>query len=81
MLAKFLRLARRLGQISVVFGCFISETLLESELFGHECASFTAVLLPRRREQTNGSAMFFDKIGRMRVERTDFEILNLEICS
>ncbi|VAW41762.1 Response regulator of zinc sigma-54-dependent two-component system [hydrothermal vent metagenome] len=48
----------------------IPETLLESELFGHEKGSFTGAVKQRigRFEQANGGTIFLDEIGEISLE-------------
>ncbi len=57
--------ARKNGPLVVVNCAAITETLLESELFGHEKGSFTGA--DRRREgrfqQADGGTIFMDEIG------------------
>ncbi len=60
--------SRRAEQMFVAVNCAaIPETLLESELFGHEQGAFTGA--DRRRvgkfEQCNGGTLFFDEIGEL----------------
>jgi psp operon transcriptional activator PspF len=58
---------RSQGPFIVVNCAAFSETLLESEIFGHEKGAFTGA--ERRRigkfEQANGGILFFDEIGNM----------------
>jgi two-component system nitrogen regulation response regulator GlnG len=60
--------SRRVDKPFMAINCAaIPESLLESELFGHEAGSFTGA--QRRRigkfEQCNGGTLFFDEIGDM----------------
>ena len=60
--------SRRAGQSFLPVNCAaIPETLLESELFGHEKGSFTGALTRRigKFEQCNGGTIFLDEIGDM----------------
>ena len=56
----------------------IPETLLESELFGHERGAFTGAEARRigRFEQASGGTLFLDEIGDMRL-RTQLKLMSL----
>ena len=60
--------SRRSEKFFVAINCAaIPETLLESELFGHEKGSFTGAVTQRvgRFEQSDGGTLFLDEIGEM----------------
>ena len=60
--------SRRADKFFVAINCAaIPETLLESELFGHERGAFTGAVVQRigRFEQSDGGTLFLDEIGEM----------------
>jgi transcriptional regulator with PAS, ATPase and Fis domain len=61
--------SRRDGPFIDVNAAALTETLVESELFGHERGSFTGAVIRRRGdfEQAHGSSIFFDEIGDLPV--------------
>ncbi len=63
--------SRRSDKFFVAINCAaIPETLLESELFGHEKGSFTGAVTQRigRFEQSDGGTLFLDEIGEMPMQ-------------
>ncbi|MFT9495321.1 sigma-54-dependent transcriptional regulator [Anaerosolibacter sp.] len=71
--------SRRAGEIFLPINCqAISDSLLESELFGHEKGSFTGATARRigRFEEANGGTVFLDEIGEMSLN-TQVKILRV----
>jgi transcriptional regulator with GAF, ATPase, and Fis domain len=69
LLARWIhsRSARRAGPFVAVNCGAIPETLLETELFGHEKGAFTSALTARagKFEQADGGTIFLDEVGDM----------------
>ncbi|HEY0512634.1 MAG TPA: sigma 54-interacting transcriptional regulator [Thermoanaerobaculia bacterium] len=62
------RASRRAGKPFIAINCAtLSETLLESELFGHERGAFTGAIERKtgKLEVANGGTLFLDEIGEM----------------
>jgi two-component system nitrogen regulation response regulator GlnG len=72
LLARYIheRSARARGPFVAVNCAAIPETILESELFGHEKGAFTGAQTrtPGRFEQAEGGTLFLDEIGDMPLE-------------
>src|SRR5262249_44363900 len=65
------RLSPRAHKPFITVNCgAITETLLESELFGHESGAFTGATKRKegKFEQAHGGTLFLDQVGNMSVE-------------
>jgi len=65
--AIHLNSARREEPFIAINGATLSESLLESELFGHEKGAFTGAIAQKRGklEQADGGTLFLDEIGEL----------------
>jgi two-component system response regulator FlrC len=64
------RSRRREGPFVPINCAAISESLMESEIFGHEAGAFTGATGPRRgrMELADGGTLFLDEIGELKLE-------------
>lgn len=71
LMAKYIhKKSQRKGQAFIAINCAaIPETLLESELFGHEKGAFTGAIARRlgKFEEANGGTLFLDEISEMDI--------------
>ncbi|MDR0601606.1 MAG: sigma 54-interacting transcriptional regulator [Treponema sp.] len=64
--AELHRLSKRAGQVFIKINCAaLPESIIESELFGHEKGAFTGAVAQRkgRFEMADGGTLFLDEIG------------------